>query len=298
MRQPINVLSTKRSKLLLHFQILANRSIPQARLGPKDTPKLGWIWLIGTHNHDNCIHKAQTPRCFGKQVCLKCLVQLYTADQSASMKINAIAGVLAWAAATVSAASTFSPARPPAIPLAVKSPYLNTYLQSGSDDGDGGYLAGRWAQHWSKSTTAMAGYIRVDGIVYEFMGNPNQRTPGPQVADQTSFSYSATRSIFTQTVGPVKLTTTFLSPIYPQDQMRASLVASYVQTEATSLDGAAHDVQLYMDVSGGEFRDTSVLRTMLTTTRMGFGRRRRAHQVGLRHQRHSRLPLLRETDST
>jgi hypothetical protein len=45
-------------------------------------------------------------------------------------------------------ASTFSPARPPAIPLAVKAPYLNTWLDAGSDGGNGGYLAGQWPVFW------------------------------------------------------------------------------------------------------------------------------------------------------
>lgn len=51
-------------------------------------------------------------------------------------------------ASVVAAQGTFSPARPPAIPLAVRSPYLSTWLDVGSDDGDGGTLAGRWAQFW------------------------------------------------------------------------------------------------------------------------------------------------------
>lgn len=46
-------------------------------------------------------------------------------------------------ASAVLAQSSFTPARPPAIPLAVKSPYLNTWQQAGSDGGNGGYLAGR-----------------------------------------------------------------------------------------------------------------------------------------------------------
>lgn len=46
------------------------------------------------------------------------------------------------------AASSFSPARPPAIPLAVKSPYLNSWLNVGSDGGNGGYLAGEWPKFW------------------------------------------------------------------------------------------------------------------------------------------------------
>lgn len=45
--------------------------------------------------------------------------------------------------------STFFPARPPAIPLAVKSPYLNTWQNAGSDGGNGGYLAGQWPTFWS-----------------------------------------------------------------------------------------------------------------------------------------------------
>jgi hypothetical protein len=45
--------------------------------------------------------------------------------------------------------STFTPARPPAIPLGVKSPYLSTWQFSGSDGGNGGYLAGQWPQFWA-----------------------------------------------------------------------------------------------------------------------------------------------------
>lgn len=49
---------------------------------------------------------------------------------------------------SIGAQSTFSPARPPAIPLAVRSPYLSTWLNVGSDGGNGGYLAGEWPVFW------------------------------------------------------------------------------------------------------------------------------------------------------
>jgi len=166
------------------------------------------------------------------------------------MRVPTLTTALLSVASIASAASTFSPARPPAIPLAVKSPYLSTWMQAGSDDGNGGYLTGRWQQHWSQSTTAMAGLIRVDGIAYEFMGYPSQRVSVPEIANQTAFEYTATRSVFTQNVGPVQIKTTFLSPIYPDDIKRASLVASYVQTEVSSTDGKSHNVQLYVDISG------------------------------------------------
>jgi len=51
--------------------------------------------------------------------------------------------------ATSAQSGVFSPARPPAIPLAVKSPYLSTWLHAGSDGGNGGYLAGEWPVHWT-----------------------------------------------------------------------------------------------------------------------------------------------------
>ena len=64
--------------------------------------------------------------------------------------------LLAFAAAVRVAlsASTFSPARPPAIPLAVKSPYVSCWQQAGSDaeeggPGNGGYLAGQWPTFWT-----------------------------------------------------------------------------------------------------------------------------------------------------
>lgn len=58
-----------------------------------------------------------------------------------------LAGVALFGSLT-HAASSFSPARPPAIPLAVKGPYLNSWLQVGSDGGNGGYLAGEWSKFW------------------------------------------------------------------------------------------------------------------------------------------------------
>ena len=89
--------------------------------------------------------------------------------------------------------------------------------------------------------------IRVDGNVYTWMG-----TPGPQAVNQTSYQYTSTKSIFTMDVGGlVEMNITFLSQITPNDMKRQSLVFSYLQVEVTSMDGAAHDVQLYADISAG-----------------------------------------------
>lgn len=141
--------------------------------------------------------------------------------------------------------SVFSPARPPALPLAVKSPYLSTWLSAGSDGGNGGYLAGEWPTFWGGQVTGWAGMIRVDGSAYTWMG-----APGPTSVNQTSYEYTSTKSIFTMNVGDkVEMNITFLSPITPNDLKRQSLVFSYVDVDIESLDGQAHDVQLYADIS-------------------------------------------------
>ena len=53
-------------------------------------------------------------------------------------------------------ASTFTPVRPPATPLIVRSPYLSCW--QGSDD-----LAGTWSTFWNGHITALCGIARIDG---------------------------------------------------------------------------------------------------------------------------------------
>nr|POE81219.1 glutaminase a [Quercus suber] len=147
------------------------------------------------------------------------------------------------------AASTFSPLRPPAIPLAVKSPYLNTILRAGSNGGDGGYLPGAYPVFWAGQTTGWTGFIRVDNTTYTWLGASDENNLS---ADQTSFEYTPTRSIFTLDVaGLVTMTVTFLSGVTPDDLVRSSLPYSYMDVQVLSQDGSEHIVQLYTDVSAG-----------------------------------------------
>ncbi|KAJ6085590.1 hypothetical protein N7499_005219 [Penicillium canescens] len=147
--------------------------------------------------------------------------------------------------ASIGAQSTFSPARPPSIPLAVRSPYLSTWLNVGSDGGNGGYLAGQWPVFWQNQVTGWCGLIRVDGNVYTWMG-----LPGSKTVNQTAFEYTSTKSIFTMNVeNKLEMNITFMSPITPSDIKRQSLVFSYLNVEVSSLDGQEHDVQVYADIS-------------------------------------------------
>jgi hypothetical protein len=71
-------------------------------------------------------------------------------------------------------------------------------------------------------------------------------------ANQTSYEYTSTRSIFTiEANGKVSSKITFLSPLTPKDLKRQSLMFSYMEVEVSSLDGAEHNVQIYSDISAG-----------------------------------------------
>ena len=151
-----------------------------------------------------------------------------------------------------------TPIRPPAVPLAVRQPYLSTWLPST-------LLPGTWPQFWTGSTTEMAGIVRIDGTSYLFMGNPqivldvpdgNHGTPHtvsdfPRALDQTILRMTPTRSRFEMQGAGIGLVVEFLSPVEPNDVKRQAIPMSYVNVTARSIDGKAHEVQLYLDISGG-----------------------------------------------
>jgi Domain of unknown function (DUF5127)/Domain of unknown function (DUF4965)/Domain of unknown function (DUF1793)/Domain of unknown function (DUF4964) len=141
-------------------------------------------------------------------------------------------------------ASTFHPIRPPATPLAVRSPYLSSWLAADT-------LPGSWATFWTGHVTAMTGLARIDGTAYVFMGIPViQNQPAFPALTQTDLTVTPTRSIFTLTGGGITLTVTFLSPVEPGDLRRQSMPLSYVSVVAASNDGKAHQVSVYLDISG------------------------------------------------
>ena len=141
------------------------------------------------------------------------------------------------------APSGFHPVRPPATPLAVRSPYLSTWLA-------GDYLAGEWAGFWTGRTTAMTGIARIDGVAHVFLGAPGAL---PDAAArgmiQTDVTVTPTKSRFTLNGGGIELTVTFLSPVEPGDLRRQSMPLSYVSVRARGIDGKAHKVSLYVDIS-------------------------------------------------
>jgi hypothetical protein len=150
-----------------------------------------------------------------------------------------------------------TPIRPPAAPLIVRQPYLSTWLPATA-------LPGTWQTFWAGAVTAIGGIAQIDGASYMFAGAPtivldvpNGGQP-PQTTvsgfeaamDQTGLEVTATRSVFSLQGGGVQLTVEFLSPVEPGDLRRQSVPMAYVLASAQSVDGSAHSVSLYLDISG------------------------------------------------
>ncbi|GGL13274.1 glutaminase family protein [Mangrovihabitans endophyticus] len=137
-----------------------------------------------------------------------------------------------------------APIRPPAVPLAVRSPYLNTWLPADN-------LPGTWPTFWTGRVTAMTGLATVDGVPYLFMGSPSSPLDYPfPTMRQVALTVTATKSEFVLRQAGIELSVTFLSPITPGDLRRQSQPLSYVAISARSVDGRPHDVSAYLDISG------------------------------------------------
>ncbi|CAL1700859.1 unnamed protein product [Somion occarium] len=158
---------------------------------------------------------------------------------------------------------TAMPFNPASVPLAVRSPYLSAWLPQGS----GTALNAAWPTFWTGSIVGWAGFVRVDGTTYTFLGLPatNNSTP-TQKAVQKSFQFTSTQSIFVLTAGPVDITVTFLSPVEPDDLVQQSLPFSYLSVSASPNDGSPHSVQVYSDISAEWITgDNSLTATWNTT---------------------------------
>jgi hypothetical protein len=136
-----------------------------------------------------------------------------------------------------------APVRPPSVPLAVRSPYLSTWLPATG-------LTSTVPQFWYGTNRGFAGLVRIDGQVYAWAGQPQVNGAAAMPLSQTALQVTATRSIFTLNVAGVQLTAQWLSPIEPADLKRESVPFTLLTVEARAIDGASHDVQLYADITG------------------------------------------------
>ncbi|KAK4057768.1 hypothetical protein OIO90_000987 [Microbotryomycetes sp. JL221] len=154
----------------------------------------------------------------------------------------------------------FKPLMPPAIPLAVKSPYLNAWLSTGGNAGSRGFLAGTWAKFWpvqypptdKQYVLRWQGMIRIDDTTYQFMGDGMRQDDLSHVdnAQQVGFEYTATRSLFHFKAGNISFDVEFLSPVTPHDYVRMSLPLSYMSIKLDPAVVKRHSISVYTDIAG------------------------------------------------
>lgn len=146
-------------------------------------------------------------------------------------------------------APTISPLRPPAVPLVVRGPYVNTWQFSDS-------APGTWPTFWTGGVKAITGMARIDGTAYAFFGAPPSSIVSQQMT-QTQLEIMPTQSRYVFQAGGVTLYLTFLSPVEATDIQRLSMPLGYLSAQVQSNDGNSHSVSLYFDISGEWAHGTS-----------------------------------------
>ncbi len=143
----------------------------------------------------------------------------------------------------VASAQTFTPIKPPSVPLITRTPYVNTWLENAN-----AISPGTWPTYWNGHVKAITGLAYIDGKSYLFMGAPNIANITNMT--QTSLETTATQSKFKFNAGGVTLNVDFLSPVEAKDIQRLSIPLSDIITTAQSSDGRQHQVTVYFDVTG------------------------------------------------
>ncbi|THU85437.1 hypothetical protein K435DRAFT_685590 [Dendrothele bispora CBS 962.96] len=136
---------------------------------------------------------------------------------------------------------------PSTYPLAVRSPYLNTWVDATGSNG--AILAHDWPKHWDlNQTMGWCGMARIDNTVWQWLGPPNSSSTIKIPSIQTSI-VTPTRTIFELVAGPMLLNISFFNPIETEDLTRQSIPFMYLSLSAHSLDNQDHKIQIYSDIS-------------------------------------------------
>ncbi|KAH9035568.1 hypothetical protein EDB85DRAFT_869131 [Lactarius pseudohatsudake] len=146
---------------------------------------------------------------------------------------------------------------PVPVPLAIRSPYFNCWglLNFAGGIQNTSILSMSYPndyQHqpdWDPSLESfdLVVYVRVDNNTFLFLRDGFD--PTFTDVNLTNVAISPTQTILTAEAGPMQINLTFLNPIEPKDWVKQSIPLSYLSLTAKSLDGAAHAVQVYSDLS-------------------------------------------------
>lgn len=130
----------------------------------------------------------------------------------------------------------------PSYPLAVKHPYLSTWVPGNQLDD----IAQARPQFWNGQNLSWPVIARVDNSAYALFGVPDPWIDGPINARTESISYTSTHTVFSLAAGDVKVILDFFSPVLPapEDYQRQSLPYSYLTVSVSNPTEVASSVQI------------------------------------------------------
>ncbi|KAJ5172027.1 hypothetical protein N7492_004620 [Penicillium capsulatum] len=137
---------------------------------------------------------------------------------------------------------SYLPARPPSYPLAVRNPYLSTWMPQDAVK----ELPYRNPQFWAGQDLGWSVLVRVDDQVYSLMGMPDLDESHIRPATVQQAEFTSTHSLFRLKTGPISIVLDFLSPASPSNYIRQSLPFSYLTVQV--MDAGEHSIQVYSDI--------------------------------------------------
>ena len=128
--------------------------------------------------------------------------------------------------------------RPPATPLIAHNPYFSVWSETD-------LLTDSNTRHWTGAPQPLVGMARVDGKAFRFMGRDPREVPA---MEQTSRTVTATHTVYGFRAAGIALELEFFTPTILSDLEVLSRPVTYVTWTARSEDGAAHRVEVLLDV--------------------------------------------------
>ncbi|MGA2540094.1 MAG: DUF4965 domain-containing protein [Verrucomicrobiota bacterium] len=129
--------------------------------------------------------------------------------------------------------------RPPSVPLVVHTPYFSVWSPADS-------LANAPTESWTGAAQPLNSLIRVDGHAYRLMGVEPTKVPALK---QISVQVLPLRTIAEFQSQEVRVTMTFMTPSLLDDVEVLARPVTYLTWDVSSVDGKAHEAQLYFDSS-------------------------------------------------
>lgn len=150
----------------------------------------------------------------------------------------------------------------PSYPLAVKSPYLSTWLPSKQALD----VAGGQPEFWAGQGLNWPVLARVDGTLYALLNGGSASNAVKAVTKR--ITYSSTHTIISLYGGDVNFTLDFFTPVYPAsaDYLLQSLPYSYLTVNASVADGRVKKVQVFSGIDHTWTAQAGAAQINLTTS--------------------------------